>query len=103
VIPRTDRRRARGLQKANTETYDAARKAVEMLLLSAGWRVKSAGGGHQAVVEIVQRWLGSQPPPGPRSREPFVSTVGLIVACGQVVGGQRMCSAGEFLGGRMVH
>ena len=62
-------------QKANTETYDAARKAVEMLLLSVGWRVKSSGGGHQAVVDIVQRWLGSQPPPGPRIAQKYGASV----------------------------
>lgn len=39
--------------KANTETYAAARKAVEMLLFAASWRVGAAGGGHQAVVSVV--------------------------------------------------
>lgn len=52
--------------KANTYSYDGARKAVEQLLLAHGWRIRNAPGAHGAVVEVVERWLGNEPPPGPR-------------------------------------
>ena len=40
--------------KVNTLTYDAARKAVEALLLAAGWRVKPVAGAHVGVGEVVR-------------------------------------------------
>lgn len=52
--------------KVNTLTYDAARKAVEALLLAAGWRVRAAPGAHSLVGEVVDAWLGSADDPGPR-------------------------------------
>lgn len=51
---------------AHTQSYDAARKSVEQLLLNEGWKVGTAGGGHAAVAELVQSWLGDAPDPGPR-------------------------------------
>ena len=41
--------------KANTYSYDGARKCVEAWLLAAGWRVRAAPGAHAGVVEIVDR------------------------------------------------
>lgn len=57
--------------KANTYSYDGARKSVEAWLLAVGWRVRSTGGGHAAVGEIVNRWLGGAPAPGPRIARTF--------------------------------
>lgn len=57
--------------KANTYSYDGARKCVEAWLLAAGWRVRAAPGAHAGVVEIVDRWLGTAPPPGPRIARTF--------------------------------
>lgn len=61
--------------KAHTLSYDAARKSVEALLLTRGWRVTGRGGGHQAVVAAVDAWLGSAPPPGPRIARKFAAAV----------------------------
>lgn len=61
--------------KAHTLAYDAARKSVEALLLTRGWRVTSRGGGHQATVAIVDTWLGSAAPPGPRIARKFAAAV----------------------------
>lgn len=58
-------------EKANTYSYDGARKCVEAWLLAAGWRVRAAPGAHAGVVEIVDRWLGAAPPPGPRIARTF--------------------------------
>jgi hypothetical protein len=53
--------------KAHTQSYDAARKSVEQLLLAQGWRVTAGGGGaHAAVADVVHAWLSPRPPPGPR-------------------------------------
>lgn len=58
-------------EKANTESYDAARKAVEMLLLAHGWRVRTTPGAHAAVTDVVAAWLGAAAPPGPRIAQKF--------------------------------
>ena len=52
--------------KANTLTYDAARKAVEAALLAAGWRIRAVAGAHAFVGDVVDRWLGPGADPGPR-------------------------------------
>ncbi len=59
--------------KANTYSYDGARKSVEAWLLSAGWRVRAALGAHAAVGEIVARWLGNTDDPGPRVARTFAA------------------------------
>jgi hypothetical protein len=59
--------------EANTYSYDGARKSVEAWLLSAGWRVRATAGSHAAVVEIVARWLGEAPDPGPRIARTFAA------------------------------
>jgi hypothetical protein len=59
--------------KANTYSYDGARKAVEAMLLSHGWRVRNMPGAHLAVVEVVMNWLGDTPPPGPRIARQFAA------------------------------
>jgi hypothetical protein len=59
--------------KANTYSYDGARKSVEAWLLSAGWRVRAAPGAHAAVVEIVSRWLGETDNPVPRIARTFAA------------------------------
>lgn len=61
--------------KAHTLSYDAARKSIEALLLTRGWRVTGRGGGHQATAESVNAWLGSAPPPGPRIARKFAAAV----------------------------
>lgn len=53
-------------RKAHTLSYDCARKSMEQLLLADGWRVMGGGGGHNAVAEVVDAWLGEQPAPAPR-------------------------------------
>lgn len=60
--------------KANTLTYDAARKSVEALLLAVGWRIRPVVGAHAAATEVVHRWLGDQPVPGPRMAEKFAAS-----------------------------
>jgi hypothetical protein len=60
--------------KANTLTYDAARKSVEALLLAAGWRVRSVHGGHAAVGEVVDGWLREAPGDGPRIAARFAGS-----------------------------
>lgn len=60
--------------KVNTLTYDAARKAVEALLLSHGWRVLAVPGAHAVVGDIVERWLGADPDPGPRIAAKFAAS-----------------------------
>jgi hypothetical protein len=57
--------------KANTYSYDAARKAVESWLLAHGWRIRPVAGAHAAAVEVVDRWLGDGPDPGPRIARSF--------------------------------
>lgn len=57
--------------KANTYSYDGARKAVEQLLVAHGWRIRNIAGAHLAVVEVVSEWLGEAPPPGPRMAKQF--------------------------------
>jgi hypothetical protein len=62
--------------KAHTLSYDAARKGVEALLLTRGWRVTGRrGGAHQAVVAVVEAWLSTAPPPGPRIARKFAAAV----------------------------
>ena len=58
-------------RKANTYSYDGARKCVEAWLLASGWRVRAAPGAHAAVVEIVKLWLETEPAPGPRLASSF--------------------------------
>lgn len=58
-------------RKANTYSYDAARKSVEAWLLVGGWRVRAAAGAHAFVGEVVQAWLGDGPDPGPRIARSF--------------------------------
>jgi hypothetical protein len=58
-------------RKANTYSYDGARKCVEAWLLACGWRVRAAPGAHAAVGEIVRRWLEGEPSPGPRLASSF--------------------------------
>ncbi len=58
-------------RKANTYSYDGARKSVEAWLLANGWRIRATQGAHAAVVEIVHRWLDQTPPPGPRIASSF--------------------------------
>lgn len=60
-------------RKANTYSYDAARKSLEAWLLANGWRVRATAGAHAAVGEIVARWLGSSPAPGPRIARTFAA------------------------------
>jgi hypothetical protein len=59
--------------KANTYSYDGARKSVEAWLLAEGWRVRAAPGAHASVVEIVARWLGDADVPGPRIARTFAA------------------------------
>lgn len=59
--------------KANTLTYDAARKSLEALLIAHGWRLRAVAGAHAAAVEVVQAWLYDQPDPGPRIAAKFSS------------------------------
>jgi hypothetical protein len=59
--------------KANTYSYDGARKCVEAWLLSAGWRVRATTGAHAAVGEIVARWLANADDPGPRIARTFAA------------------------------
>ncbi|MFO7960095.1 MAG: hypothetical protein R6U94_04005 [Nitriliruptoraceae bacterium] len=61
--------------KAHTLSHDAARTSVEALLLTRGWRVTGRGGGHQATVAMVDAWLGSAPPPGPRIVRKYAAAV----------------------------
>lgn len=60
--------------KVNTLTYDAARKAVEALLLSSGWRVRAVPGSHACVGEVVDRWLSSEPDPAERIAAKFAAS-----------------------------
>lgn len=57
--------------KANTYSYDGARKSVEAWLLASGWRVRAATGAHAAVGKIVDSWLADAPHPGPRIARTF--------------------------------
>lgn len=57
--------------RANTHSYDGARKCVEAWLLAAGWRVRATAGAHAAVVEVVRLWLRSEPAPGPRIAQSY--------------------------------
>jgi hypothetical protein len=59
--------------KANTYSYDGARKCVEAWLLSTGWRVRATAGAHAAVGEIVARWLADADDPGPRIAKTFAA------------------------------
>lgn len=60
--------------RAATDAYDGARKAVEMLLLDAGWRVRNAPGAHIATGDLVTAWLAVAEPPGPRIAKSFTSS-----------------------------
>jgi hypothetical protein len=60
--------------KANTHSYDGARKSVEAWLLSQGWRVRGAAGAHAAVVEVVRLWLEDTENPGPRITRTFAAS-----------------------------
>lgn len=60
-------------QKANTYSYDGARKCVEAWLLGHGWRIRAAPGAHAAAVEIVRRWLSTEPDPGARIAGSFAA------------------------------
>lgn len=60
--------------KAHTQSYDAARKSVEQLLLDQGWRVSGKGGGHHAVVQIVNAWLSDAPGAGPRMARKYAAS-----------------------------
>ena len=60
--------------KANTYSYDAARKAASALLLAHGWRVRNGPGAHQAVVAFVEGWIGTMPAPGPRIAKTFAAS-----------------------------
>ena len=57
--------------KANTYSYDGARKSVEALLLAHGWRIRAVAGAHAACADVVDRWLGQDEPPGPRIAASF--------------------------------
>lgn len=57
--------------KANTYSYDAARKSVEALLLAEGWRIRAVAGAHAAAVDLVARWLATAADPGPRIARSF--------------------------------
>lgn len=59
--------------KANTYSYDGARKCVEAWLLASGWRVRATAGAHAAVGEIVTQWLGEAENPGPRIARTFAA------------------------------
>ena len=62
-------------RKANTYSYDAARKAVEALLQAHGWRVRNARGAHVAVVDAAALWLESaDEKAGPRIAESFATS-----------------------------
>jgi hypothetical protein len=61
--------------KAHTQSYDAARKSIEQLLLTEGWRVSAGGGGHRAVATVVAAWLGKADGPGPRIAKKFAASV----------------------------
>lgn len=58
-------------RKANTYSYDAARKSVEAWLLAGGWRIRAATGAHLAVTRVVDAWLGTSGDPGPRVARAF--------------------------------
>lgn len=60
--------------RATTDAYDGARKALEMLLLSAGWRVRNAPGAHIATGDVATAWLQAADPPGPRIAKSFTSS-----------------------------
>jgi hypothetical protein len=60
---------------AQTQSYDAARKCVEQLLLTEGWQVAAAPGAHLAVAEVVSAWLRDAPDPGPRVAKSFAASV----------------------------
>ena len=40
--------------KANTYSYDGARKSVEALLLTQGWRIRAVAGAHAACSDVVE-------------------------------------------------
>lgn len=58
-------------RKANTYSYDAARKSVEAWLLSLGWRIRAVAGAHAAAGEVIEAWLGDAEDPGPRIARSF--------------------------------
>jgi hypothetical protein len=58
-------------RKANTYSYDGARKVVEAFLLAHGYRVRNVPGAHLAVVEVVDRWLRGSDDPRPRIARSF--------------------------------
>lgn len=58
-------------QKANTYSYDGARKSIEAWLLASGWRIRAAPGSHAAVVEVAGLWLAGRRPPAPRIATSF--------------------------------
>lgn len=47
--------------KAQTLSYDAARKSIEALLLGRGWRIGNRAGAHVAAVVAAEWWLLSRP------------------------------------------
>jgi hypothetical protein len=58
-------------RKANTYSYDGARKSVEAWLLANGWRIRAAVGAHAAVGEIVETWLAGTDAAGARIARSF--------------------------------
>ena len=54
--------------RATTDAYDGARKAIEMLVLASGWRIRNAPGAHIATGDLATSWLQATPPPARASR-----------------------------------
>lgn len=57
--------------KANTLTYDAARKSLEALLIAHAWRIRAVAGAHAAAADVARAWLYERPAPGPRIAAKF--------------------------------
>jgi hypothetical protein len=60
--------------KANTYSYDAARKSIEAWLLACGWRIRAAAGAHAAVGEVAHAWLRPDAQAGPRIAASFAAS-----------------------------
>jgi hypothetical protein len=62
-------------RKANTYSYNGARKSVEAFLQAHGWRVRNARGAHMAVVDAAQHWLAAiDDRAGPRIGDSFATS-----------------------------
>lgn len=61
-------------QKANTYSYDAARKCIEAWLLACGWRIRPVAGAHAAVGEVANQWLRADVQAGQRIASSFAAS-----------------------------